>query len=104
MVEHQKESGKIWEEYFGLFVQEVRWDIFEDFLYLNTEVYLGKHVTIIKDANWDEYFNALFRLFAKQCESNEKFKDIPEIPFSQFNAIYKGKTVSKMNWILIVEK
>ena len=31
-------------------------------------------------------------------------KDIPEIPFSQFNAIYRGKTVSKVNWILIVEK
>lgn len=85
-------------------MQEVRWDIFEDFLYLNSEIYLGKHVTVIKDTNWDEYFMALFKLFAKPCESNEDFKEIPELPFVPIDVIYKGKTVKKKDWILTVEK
>ena len=104
LIEHQKEANKVWEDYFGILVQEVRWDIFEDFAYLNSEVYLGKHVTIIKDTNWDDYFEALFRLFAKPCESNENFKEIPEIPFTTTNLVYKGKTVTKKDWTLTVEK
>lgn len=103
-MEHQREAIKVWEDYFGALTQEVRWDIFEDFLYLNTELFLGKHVTVIKDTNWDDYFDALFRVFAKPCESSEHFKEIPEIPFTAGDVVYKGKTVSKADWTLTVEK
>ena len=61
-------------------------------------------MTVIKDTSWDEYFTAMFRLFAKPCESIEEFKEIPELPFIQIDVIYKGKTVKKRDWILTVEK
>lgn len=104
LIEHQREAQKVWEDYFGPFILEVRWDIFEDFLYLNSEIYLGKHVSVIKDTNWDDYFLALFRIYAKNCESTQDFKEIPEIPFSHSDVMYKGKIVAKKDWILIVEK
>ena len=78
--------------------------LFEDFLYFNAEMYLGKHISIIKNTNWDEFFQAFYKMFAKFCTSCENFKEIPEIPFSISDLIFKGKTVSKIDWVSTVEK
>lgn len=104
LIENQREATKSWEDFFGFTSLETRWDLFEDFLYFNTELHLGKHVSIIKNTKWDEYFDTFFGLFARKCESTENFKEIPEIPFTDFEVVYKGKIVSKQVWITHVEK
>lgn len=103
-MENQREATKVWDDFFGVHIQEVRWDLFEDFLYFNSEFFLGKHVTVVKSTKWGEYFNSFFELFAKKCESMEFFKEIPEIPFTTADVIYKGHTVKKTDWIAHVEK
>lgn len=104
LMENQKEATQVWNEFFGVLIQEVRWDLFEDFLYLTSETFLGKHVSVIKNTKWGNYFMALFSLFAKKCESTEFFKELPEIPFTDSDVIYKGHTVRKSDWISHVEK
>lgn len=103
LLENQGEAKRSWEEFFGTNNIEVRWDLFEDFLYLMSEFYLGKHLTLIKDTNWDEYFMSFFRILGKPSQSVQNFKEVPEVPFSTQDLIYKGKTVTKPDWISHVE-
>lgn len=104
LLENQREGTKVWEDFFGPFIQVVRWDIFEDFLYINSELVLGKHVSIIKNTKWGDYFDSFFKQFGKICDPEDAFKEIPEIPFSEKDLLYKGIVVSKKNWIAVVEK
>ena len=104
MIENQREATKIWEDFFGLHLLEVRWDLFEDFLYLNTEMSLGKYIDLVQFSNWDAFFMHWYKTLGKLCTSNENFKEIPEIPFSQTDLVYKGRTVRKADWVSAMEK
>lgn len=64
-IEYRKASTSTWENFFGKLIEEVRWDLFEDFLYLTTEMHLGKFVEVVKNTNWDDYFMAMFRQLGK---------------------------------------
>jgi len=103
LLDNQKEANKSWEEFFGSHKTEVRWDLFEDFLYLTSEMFLGKHLSVIKDTNWDEYFFSFFRILGRACSSSQNFKEVPEIPFASNDLVYKGRTVSKQDWVAHVE-
>lgn len=104
MMENQRGATKIWEDFFGIYLLEVRWDLFEDFLYLTTEMDLGKYIDLVQQCNWDAFFMHWYKTLGKLCSSNEHFKEIPEIPFTQTDLIYKGRTVAKADWVSCMEK
>ena len=66
-------------------------------------MYLGKHLTLIKDTNWDEYFFSFFRLLGRACSSSQNFKEVPDIPFTTQDLVFKGRTVAKQDWMAYVE-
>jgi hypothetical protein len=65
---------------------------------------LGKHVSIVKNTKWGDYFDSFFKLFAKMCEPEDEFKEIPGIPFTEQDLLYKGSIVTKKHWIGVIEK
>jgi hypothetical protein len=104
MIENQREATKIWEEFFGIHILEVRWDLFEDFLYFITEMSLGKFIDLVQYCNWDGFFMHWYKFLGKLCTSNEQMKEVPEIPFTQIDLVYKGRTVKKSDWVSCMEK
>lgn len=104
MIENHKESIKSWEDFFGGMITVVRWDLFEDFLYYISEVALGKYLNLIQNTNWDEYFMNFYRDMAKPCDEHANFKEIPEIPFTERNLVYRGKIVLKDDFLSKMEK
>lgn len=94
----------MWMDSFSPTTLEIRWDQFEDFLYLLTEKAIGKYINLVSTTNWDEYFISIYKRMAKECKSSLNFKEIPEIPFTSVDLIYKGKTVTLPDWIALVEK
>lgn len=104
LLDNQTEALKEWESFFGSELLEVRWDLFEDFLYLLTEFSLGKYLTLLKQTNWDKFFNHFYGALGKRCESNKEFKEIPEIPFTESGGlVYRGVTVRKQAFVSLVE-
>ena len=81
---------------------EIRWDQFEDFLYLLTEKAIGKYINLVSTTNWDEYFISIYKRMAKECKSSLNFKEIPEIPFIKDRPVFRGKIIRMEDWTQIM--
>ena len=67
-------------------------------------MHLGKFVDLVKNTNWDDYFMGMFRQLGKLCQPQSSLKEVPEVPFTQAELIYKGYTVTKSDWISFAER
>jgi hypothetical protein len=102
----RREIRREWEVYFGR-VYEVRWDMFEDFLISEFQRVLSDPVSLPKTefarkVNWRGLIKDFFLSLSKKCESNEKIRELPEIPFSKDSQdsqeAYRGHTVTLENY------
>ena len=107
-----REIKREWEVYFGR-IYEVRWDMFEDFLISEFQRVLSDPVSLPKtdfarNVNWRGLIKDFYQSLSKKCESNEKIRELPEIPFSkdsqESQEAYRGHTVTLEDYSCLCEE
>lgn len=94
MKNYQKEAEAKWKSYFN-FIIETRWDNFEDFLYLCAQTSMATDLKLIENTNWSKVFQKVFKMIGTKCRNNTEIKELPDIPFTQNDLVYKGTIVTK---------